>query len=328
MDYSVLGIGQIIWDLTVNVSFEYLETLNIESGGHKIVDSETFHKILSGIKQLTEKPKIFKNPGGSTANIMSNLAKIGTPSAFIGKHGDDEKGRKFMQILRDEGVHTYSILDHENETGQLLSLITPDKDRTFIVYHGASKVLPAEMIKEELLKALDLIHVEGYLALESEKALWKIFKESETIAFDLAAYSVVDKTRALLQKVFSKYPPKILFCNIFEGKAFTKKTKKNSILEDLLEYSSIAVLTLGEEGVLIGTREGEKYHQKAIPTKVVDTTGAGDSFCAGFLHEFLKTGDIKAGAALGVKSASTTIREIGARSLSKQKLREILQKTE
>ena len=164
------------------------------------------------------------------------------------------------------------------------------------------------------------VHIEGYLITKSSGALWKIFEEAKNTTFDLAAYAVIEKDKPLLQKMMKKYPPSILFSNLTEGEIFTHKKNRNEILDYLLNYTEIAVLTLGEEGVLIKTSTGEKHFEPAIKTQVVDTTGAGDSFTAGFLHEFLESKDILKAAKLGVRAASITISELGARSFQKSKL--------
>ncbi|NHK31460.1 MAG: adenosine kinase [Asgard group archaeon] len=315
---KILGFGQVLWDLTVEADFSFLEELNFSVGGHYLVEKETLDSIIKKLK--TQNHKIIKNSGGSVANVMSNMAKLGSTSAFCGKHGDDEDGYNYMKILVSEGVETHGIIDENNSTGQLLSVITPDKDRTFIVYWGAAGVLPAKMVSKELIKSVDICHIEGYLMVNSEAVLRKIFEEAKKITYDLAAYSVVDKTRPILQKMMKKHQPYILFSNIFEGKAFTLKDTPEDIIDEMLQYTNVAVLTLGDEGVIVKTNDGQYHFEKAIKTEVVDTTGAGDSFSAGFLHEFLQSGDIVKAARLGVKTASITIRNLGARSFQIEQL--------
>lgn len=319
MKKIVLGFGQVLWDLTVEVDYPFLQDVEMEKGGHKRVDYEV---IINVIKRLEGIPDttIFKNPGGSAANIMSNLAKLGSKASFCGKHGDDEDGWLYMQILKEEGVEPISILDEEKATGQLFSLITPDKDRTFIVHWGASEILLADSVNEKIITHADITHIEGYLIINSKDALWKIFENAQKTTFDLAAHSVIEQTLPTLQKMMKKYPPFILFANQFEGKAFTNQEKPEEILDKMLEFSENAVLTLGENGALVKTSSGEEYFQEAIPTTVVDTTGAGDAFIAGFLHEILKDGGIQKAAKLGTKAASCTIKEMGARSFQKKKL--------
>jgi sugar/nucleoside kinase (ribokinase family) len=319
---KILGFGQVLWDLTVFIDYQFLKDVNMEAGGHRIVDSESLNVIFD---KLVKKDKaIVKNSGGSCANVMSNMAKLGSKTAFCGKHGDDADGWKYMNILSNEGVKTHSVVDKENSTGQLLSLITPDKDRTFIVYHGASKELPVDLIDKELLHMSDIVHVEGYLVINSEDAIWKIFEEANKITFDLAAYAVIEKTRPILQKIMKKRPPMILFSNINEGKAFTQKKKPEDILDTMLKYSETAVLTLGDKGVMVKKANGEQHFESAIKTKLVDTTGAGDSFSAGFLHEFFKNCDIKKASNIGVRTASATISKLGARSFHPRQLHEIV----
>ncbi len=311
---KILGFGQVLWDLSVFIDFQFLKDIDISVGGHRNVPKETLDEILEKIKTENPNNKIIKNSGGSCANVMSNLAKLGTQSAFCGKHGQDEDGRLYMEILANEGVKPYSVIDKENATGQLLSLITPDKDRTFIVHWGASELLPPESIDQKLVKQTDYVHMEGYLIINSAEALWVIFENAQKTTFDLAAHSVVEQTKPELQKMMKKYPPKIIFSNEFEGVTFTHQKDHHKIVDELLNFCDIAVLTLGEKGVLVKTSTGEEHFEPAFPTNLVDTTGAGDSFCAGFLHEFLKNESIEKAAKLGVRVASITISQIGARS--------------
>jgi len=318
---KILGFGQVLWDLSVFVDYQFLKELDIKVGGHRIVNLETINEILVKLKE--QKKEIIKNSGGSCANVMSNMAKLGSQTAFCGKHGDDADGWKYMNILSNEGVKTHSIVDKENSTGQLLSLITPDKDRTFIVYRGASEVLPPNFVDKELLHMADVVHLEGYLVINSEDALWKIFEEANKTTFDLAAETIIENTRAILQKMMKNHPPLILFSNLDEGQAFTQKKNPEDILDKMLEFSENSILTLGEKGVMIKKANGEQHFESAIKTNPVDTTGAGDSFSGGFLHEFFKNCDIKKASKLGVRTASVTISKLGARSFHPRQLKEL-----
>jgi sugar/nucleoside kinase (ribokinase family) len=316
---KILGFGQVLWDYTVYADFSFLENLGYSLAGHFLVDNETLEEV---IKEFEENnAEIIKNSGGSCANLMSNMAKLGTPSAFCGKHGNDEDGRSYMDILRKEGVEPHGVIDEEHSTGKLLSIITPDKERTFIVYWGAASVLPQQVVNEDLIKSAEIVHLEGYLVVNSQEFCWKAFEHAQNITFDLAAYTVIERTRPVLQKMFRKYQPLVLFANLQEGKMLTRKDSTDDILDGMLEYTKTAVLTLGEKGVMIKTQEGEHCYQEAIPTEPMDTTGAGDSFAAGFLHEFLNNGDITKAAALGVRTASATISKLGARSLQLAQLK-------
>jgi len=314
---KVLGFGQILWDLTVNVDYSFLKDLDMPVGGHRLIDKTTLDMI---IERLTAQGiSIVKNSGGSCANVMSNMAKLGSRTAFCGKHGDDADGYLYMKILRKEGVKTHSLIDKDHSTGYVLSFITPDIDRTFIVYRGASDFLPVELIQERLVKRADIVHLEGYL-INCNEALTEIFELAKNITFDLAAYSIIENTRPIIQKLLKKNIPYILFSNIYEGKAFTQKDDVESILDTMLTYSNVAVLTLGDKGVAIKTADGKQHFQAAIKTSIMDTTGAGDSFSAGFLHEYLISKDISKAAELGVKVASKTISKIGARSFNIEQL--------
>ncbi|MFW9922831.1 MAG: carbohydrate kinase family protein [Candidatus Thorarchaeota archaeon] len=315
---KILGFGQVLWDLTVEVDYSFIEELAIEIGGHRTVEFTIIEDILLKLEKAQK--KVLRNPGGSAANVMSNMAKLGSNTTFCGRHGNDADGYFYMNILESEGVTPISLIDSKNKTGQLLSLITPDKDRTFIVYWGASSQLPEDLITIDLLQKFNLIHIEGYLIINNEKALWKIFNNASKITFDLAAVPIITRMRPVLQEMMKKNPPYILFANFTEGGAFTEKNDPKEILQEMIKYSEIAVLTLGEKGVMVQTKNGDFHYQEAIETDLVDTTGAGDAFSAGFLHEYLQSKDIRKASVLGVKVASKTISKFGARSFQIEQL--------
>jgi sugar/nucleoside kinase (ribokinase family) len=317
---NVLGFGQIIWDYTVFVDFSYLEGLDLHPGDHRTIDNIQFRDIILELEQ--EGKTIIKNPGGSCANVMSNMAKLGSSSAFCGKHGKDEDGYRYMEILQEEGVKTLSLIDDNNDTGKLLSLITPDKERTFVVYRGASAFLPAEMVDKKKVQSYDLIHMEGYLLFNSNDALERLFEIARETTFDLAHARIIRESRGFVHQLMQKTPCYVLFANESEGKAFTQEQDHHKILDKMLNYAELAILTLGEKGVKIKTTQGEYHNEPAVVTEPVDTTGAGDAFCGGFLHSYLKEGDIQKAAKLGVQAASKTIEKIGARSFQAVQLEE------
>lgn len=323
MSKGILGVGQILWDLTASVDYSFLKDQGIDVGEHRLIKKKDIENIIEQLQNhhATIRGEILKNPGGSAANVMSNMAKLGHKTSFYGKHGNDEDGYSYMKILAAEGVTPYSIVDNEHSTGQLFSLLTPDKDRTFLVYWGASESLPPELVDKNLIASFEIVHLEGYLIVNSRETLWKIGEHAKQTTFDLAAASIITKERAILQKMLMEFHPRVLFANFSEGVAFTRKKHKQDIIERMLDFSDTAVLTLGEEGVLVRTTSGEEHFEKAIPTMVADTTGAGDAFCAGFLNHFLQHKGIREAAKLGVKVASVTISKIGARSFQMQQLR-------
>ncbi len=317
-----IGFGAVLWDYLVYVDYSLLNEIGIEKGGYRAVDYPTIKSVLDRIETETDE-KVMTDPGGSCANVMSNLAKLGSKVMFIGKHGDDPKGYKFMDLLKSDGAKTHSVLDKEKKTGQVLSLITPDRDRAFLAYLGAAEVLPAEAIDEDLIRKADITHLEGYLVANSEPALWKIFGAADKISFDLAAAAIIQQHKPVLQKLMKKHTPYVLFANEFEGKEFTGKEEHREIIEGLLEYAETAVLTLGDKGAIAATRKGDYHFEKAIKTNPVDTTGAGDSFCAGFLHIYHREGDIALAAKYSVQIASATIRYVGARSFRTSQLKQL-----
>ncbi|MHA1308290.1 MAG: carbohydrate kinase family protein, partial [Candidatus Heimdallarchaeota archaeon] len=249
---TILGVGQVLWDLSLEVDFRTLQNLGMDVSGHRIIEKNELISILEKLaSQGYDEKKIIKNPGGSAANVMALLAKLGTKASFTGKHGDDEDGWSYMKILENDGVKALSIIDKQEATGRVLALITPDKERSFIVFRGASASLRPQRLASKVITSHDIVHMEGYLIIKSELVLEKIFEEAKQISFDLAAADIIKQTRPLLLQLMKKQNPYVLFANLLEGKAFTQKENPNDILDLMLKYSENAVLTLGEKGVLV-----------------------------------------------------------------------------
>lgn len=333
--FDVVGLGNIVWD--IGVIFHNKNDIGIEKGVAHFTPYNKIKKTLeSALEEIDfkfsdldeiEPYKKYKfkefdfivNPGGVEANFISNCAKLGLKTAFVGGCGDDILGLKYYFDLMASGVEPYLVSDKGEKTGLLICLVTSDKERTFLVYPGpAEKFLPGKLDKK-VIKDSKYLNMSAFTLASSPEMFEEVFKVAKDyktkIYFDLADKNVVKRNKKKLEDFLSD-KVYVLFANEEEGEAFTGESDHNKAVKELLNYSEIAVLKLGEKGSLVS--DGKiTHHEPAILGNVVDTTGAGDAYGAGFLYGLFKTNKIKTAARYGKIVATEVIRKEGARSLKK-----------
>jgi len=254
---------------------------------------------------------------GGTANVVVWANRLGVKSIFAGKIGNDVLGRTFKENLSKEGVKDLCIIDKHFPTGICICLVYRDGHRMMITNRGANDNLSVSDIKkiENRLLEGNIIFLTGY-SLISEKTSKAIFyiakkakKNDKLICFNPGSPNIINGT---FLEILKKYCD-ILILNYEEAKSLSGKKTVNDILERLKKLVSLIVLTLGEGGS-ITWNEGEIIKTHAVKVKkVVDTTGAGDAFSAGFLVGLLKGCNMKKSLELGHKTASEVIQRYGAR---------------
>ncbi len=282
---KVLGAGSPILDLLLNVEDEFISKISGGKGGMVHVNANEMNEI---IKMASSKPSMV--PGGSAANTIFGLAELGLPTAFLGKVGNDNEGRFYVERYAGMGGdigHFKKTAD--KPTGRCLSMVTPDSERTMRTDLGAASLLSPEDIAEENFSGIGLVHIEGYL-LFNRPLLQKILeiakKHTCKISLDLASYEVVGISKDVLPDMLTKYVD-IVFANEDEAAAFTGTKDMDRALDVLSEYCGTAIVKLGKKGSIIRSG-GEKVTISAeLVDKPVDTTGAGDLWASGFLYGFL-----------------------------------------
>lgn len=305
---SVIGIGSALVDILTRIDNDgILEELNIPKGSMQLVDE----KSSAVIENKLENYESLMAPGGSAANTIHALAKMGIQTGFISFIGKDETGRFFEDSMNAVGVNPY--LFHSNKaSGTARTIISADGERTFATNLGASLELNERVITPEIFSKWDYCYVEGYL-IANKPAFTKTISVAKEcgckVILDLASFNVVEDNRDFLNELLPQID--IIFANEEEAKALTQKTAEES-LHYIAENVDIAVVKIGKKGSLI--KMGEEVVQIGCnKIDVVDTTGAGDMYAAGFLYGLINGCDLEKCGIIGNHLAESIIQVIGAK---------------
>mgnify|MGYP006131337465 FL=1 len=306
---KILGIGNAIVDVICKVENAFLIENNLIKSTMKLVDKIEFQKLLSNLKiEQTI-------AGGSVANSIVGLSQLGNDVSFIGKINKDNLGEKYEQSLINEKVKYYYNKKKEDiPTGTCLILITPDSERTMVTFLGiAGKISPKD-IDEKAVTESEMIFLEGYLWDEGEpkSAFDKAILHSNKIAMSLSDQFCVERHKdSFLDLVKNKLD--IVFANEQEIKSLIDATKFNDVITFSKQLNKIIVITRGEKGsVAIDKGEVSECESKK-DLNILDLTGAGDLFAAGFLHGYINKLSTKESLIKGTEMSSKIIQKIGAR---------------
>ncbi len=305
----ILGIGNALVDLMTRIDHDdILRQLDLPKGSMQLVDAEMSHKVSEATKHY---PRSIAS-GGSAANTIHGLARLGIEVGFIGKTGMDEMGEFFAKDMIKSGI-TPILMHSTTPSGVALALVSPDGERTFATYLGAAVEMTAEDIHPEIFSDYNILHIEGYL-LQNYGLISEAIKTAKEcgmlVSLDMASYNVVEQHRDFLNDIIDSYVD-IVFANEEESKAFTGKEPELSIAE-LGKRVDIAVVKTGPGGSLV-SMNGSVVHVPTEKINPVDTTGAGDLYAAGFLYGLVNGFAPEACGKFGTKLASEVIRHIGAK---------------
>ena len=311
--YDVVGIGNAIVDLIAEVDDSYLEKNLINKGSMSLVDYDVVNKIgneVDIIKTIS---------GGSVANSIVCIAQQNLKTAFIGKVNQDELGEKFAQGLEKEKVEFKITKSLNNKhTARCVILVSSDAERTMNTYLGVSQELTEEDVDLNIIEESSILYLEGYLwdLDNAKKAIKKSILtaiNSETkIAFSISDAFCVDRFREEFLDLVNNSAD-LIFANESEIKSLFATSKLEDAIKKCQETEKIFALTLGDKGAKIIYKNEIVDIKPEVIAKLVDTTGAGDLFAAGFLTEYIKTQDLEASGKQGVKMASIIIQQFGAR---------------
>ena len=319
---KILGIGNALVDLLIETENDNILTeLNFPKGSMQLVDNETKNLIAEKSNSLSKSMA----SGGSAANTIHGLARLGTETAFIGTVGKDEIGKFFSDDLKKSNI-TPLLIKSNSPSGLASTLISKDGERTFGTFLGAAIELGAENLDENNFSDYDILHIEGYLVQNHqivERALKLAKANGMKVSIDMASYNVVEDNLDFLKEMVEKYVD-IVFANEEEAKAFTGLEPEEA-LEKISAMAEIAIVKVGKQGSFIKSGN-EKIKIGVIETEVMDTTGAGDLYAAGFLHGIAKDKDFEYSGKLGALLAGTVIQNIGAK-ISDKKWEGILAET-
>ena len=307
---KILGIGNAIVDVICKVEDNFLAENKLTKSTMKLIfDENEFKTLLSNLK--IEKTV----SGGSVANSIVGLSQLGNEVGFIGKVCDDELGSKYEEGLKQENVkYFYSKKKEELPTGTCLILVTPDSERTMCTFLGTAGKINENDVSSDAIKKSEIILLEGYLWDEGEpkKAFDKAIKSANKVAMSLSDQFCVDRHKPhFLELVKNKLD--ITFANEQEIMSLIDAKSFDEVINFSKSLKKIIVLTRGEKGAVAinedevvecGIKEG---------LKIVDLTGAGDLFAAGFLHGHVNNMSLKESIDKGTEMSSKVIQQIGAR---------------
>ena len=313
MNKKILGIGNAIVDVLAKVNDEFLIKNNLVKGSMKLIDKSEFESLHKSIK--IEKVVA----GGSVANTMAGISYLKGSPSFIGKVNSDKFGDLYKKSLEDIDVNfPYIKKDESLPTGASIILITPDSERTMCTYLGISSHLSANDISKNSILDHELIFLEGYLwdKGDSEKMfkhVINIAKQNKIkIAMSLSDIFCVTRHKQDFYNLL-RNDLNILIGNENEINELTGKKNLLDSINQLKEFDKLIVITRSNKGSL-AIKNNEVINCESIKVdKVLDLTGAGDLFAAGFLKEYLDKSDIKKCLTVGSIAASKIIQKIGAR---------------
>ena len=307
---KILGIGNAIVDVICKVDDDYLSKNKLEKGTMKLIfDDKEFQKLLADLK-------IIKTvSGGSVANSIVGLSQLGNSVGFIGKISDDNFGAKYEDGLKEENVNFfYSKKNEEIPTGTCLILVTPDSERTMCTYLGISGKINENDLDAEIIKKSEIVFLEGYLWDEGDakEAFNKAIIQANKVAMSLSDKFCVDRHKPhFLDLVKNKLD--IIFANEVEINSLIDTNDFKEVISFAKKIDKHLIITRGDKGA-ISIYKNEINEIKAKKNlKIVDLTGAGDLFAAGYLHGFVNNLPIKECLIKATDMSSKVIQQIGAR---------------
>jgi len=307
---KILGIGNAIVDVICKVDDNFIEQNNLTKSTMKLFfDEYEFKNLLTDLK--IEKTV----SGGSVANSIVGLSQLGNKVGFIGKISDDDFGDKYEEGLKKENVeYFYSKKREELPTGTCLILVTPDSERTMCTFLGTAGKINENDLNSDVIKKSKLIFLEGYLWDEGEprKAFEKAINSANKVAMSLSDQFCVDRHKAHFLNLVKKKLD-ITFANEQEITSLIEAKNFEEVINFSKQLNKLIVLTRGEKGAIAvnGNEIVECGIQENL--KIVDLTGAGDLFAAGFLHGYVNELSIKECLKKGTEMSSKVIQQIGAR---------------
>ena len=282
--HMIVGIGSALVDILSHEEDEFLEKTGAVKGGMILVDKDYIERTL----EISTSSAVVV-PGGSACNTVVGVGKLGGAARFIGKCGNGQMGKLIENDLRQQNVEP-ALFQSDSPTGRVLSIITPDAQRTMFTYLGASAETRPEEISVKIFEGAAVVHVEGYLLFNPEliqAALTAAKKAGAKVSLDLASFTVVEESKELLEQLVEKFVD-ILIANEDEAFAFTGYSDERLALDSLSKKASIAVLKVGPRGSYISHAGRNIRIDSMGDGNALDTTGAGDLWAAGFLYGLVK----------------------------------------
>ncbi len=307
---KILGIGSALVDILTQLPDEQiLNELNLPKGSMTYVNADD---IVSIGQRLEQQYGNQRASGGSAANTMSGLARLGIEAGFLSKIGHDEVGEFFKKQMVETNVKP-QLLTTTTPSGRVIAMVTPDGERTFATCLGAAAEMRADDITAELFDGWDILYVEGYLVANPtmlDKALTTAKKAGLKIAIDMASYNVVEESRDYFMRLIDTYVDYV-FANEKEAFALTGMEPLKA-LDFIASRCEIAVVKVGAKGAYI-KRGNEMVTVPPMKANVIDTNGAGDMWAAGFMAGLVKGESLSKCGLMGTIVASSVIEVLGTK---------------
>ena len=304
----IVGMGSALVDILIHEKDEFLKKTGAVKGGMILVDKETIERTLA---LSSENASIV--PGGSACNTIVGIGRLGGAARFVGKCGNGNMGELILNDLKKQNVEPV-LFRSDLPTGRVLSIITPDAQRSMFTYLGASAETRPEDISEKLFKDAAVVHIEGYLLFNPDliQAVMTAAKSAGArISLDLASFTVVKESKKLLDQLVDSYVD-VLIANEDEACAFTGFSDEHLAIEALSDQADVAVLKVGPRGSYV-SHAGSTIAIKSMGDgNALDTTGAGDLWAAGFLYGLVKGYSLEKCGRLGSACGHEVCQVVGA----------------
>lgn len=306
---KVLGMGNALVDvLAIIENDSILEQLELPKGSMQLIDENKLNLITQEINKLDTTIV----SGGSASNTIAGLASLGIETGFLGRIGKDFYGKHFKDDLEKYKV-TSHLTEVDEASGVASTLISKDGERTFGTYLGAAALLNAKDLSKADFQGYDYFYIEGYLVQSHElieKAIILAKEAGAKIILDMASYNVVEANRDFLLGIMPKYVD-IVFANEEEAKVLVNAGPEEAV-EMIADVVDIAIVKTGETGSWI--QQGDKkIFVPALKINVVDTTGAGDLYAAGFIYGLINNCSLEVCGEIGTLLAANVIENVGAK---------------
>lgn len=305
----IVGLGNALTDVLARLNTDAcFQEIGLLKGGMQLIDEEKLLKIMSIFEEL----ETTLASGGSAANAVSGVTRMGIEGGFVGKVGRDAYARFFREDMERNGVKT-TLIECDQASGCAMTMITPDGERTFGTFLGAASTLRADELLPEMFAGYDILHIEGYLVQDEALILRAVQLAKELglqVSFDMASYNVVKENYAIIRNLVENYVD-ILFANEEEAMAYVGEEPRKAA-EILSQSCKIAVVKCGAHGSFVG-RAGEIVEVPATPELRVDSTGAGDLYASGFLYGLSQNCSLKVCGEIGSLLAGRVIKVIGTK---------------
>ena len=308
---DLLGIGNAITDILVKVDYQFIEKMNLNIGAMQLTNYDTINETINLFKDQ------IVSAGGSVANTISMVANLGNKCAFVGRRKNDNQGKLFSESMSASNI---ILPNSEVEVGEpsstCLVMITPNGERTMLTYLGASKNLSMNDIDLSLIEKSKIVYLEGYLfdLPEAKRLFYSLADKQEELGFEFALslsdpFCVTRHKEDFLKLLDKKV--KIVFSNQDEIETLFSCSVEKALINSSNKVL-INISTLGEKGSIV-CANGNLIKKDSFSVEVKDTTGAGDSFAAGFFHGYINNLSLDKCAEVGNFCASETVKVIGAR---------------